>query len=49
MFWLTAAVSATDTWVQKKIFVSGTTTLVVSNKEMEDIMKVVKYLEEGCC
>ena len=46
---LTAAVSATGTWVQKKIFVSGTTTLVFSNKEMEDIMKIVKSLEESCC
>ena len=31
--------------LRKKIFGSGTTALIASNKEMKDIMKVVKYLE----
>ena len=29
------------------MFGSGTTTLIISNKEMNDIMKLVKYLEES--
>ena len=29
------------------MFGSGTTTLVVSNEEMNDIMKIVKFLEES--
>ena len=29
------------------MFGSGTTTLIISNKEMNDIMKIVKYLEES--
>ena len=42
---LTAAESATKQLLRKKIFGSGTTALIASNKEMKDIMKVVKYLE----
>ena len=38
---LTAAASATDVAIQKKIYRSGTTTLIISNEEMEDIMKIV--------
>ena len=38
--------SATDTAIQKKIFGSGTTTLVFSNKDLNDIMKkLVKSLK----
>ena len=44
---LTAASSVTDATIQKKIFVSGTTALTISNEEMDDIMKVVKFLEES--
>ena len=44
---LTAAASATDTAIQKKIFGSGTTTLVFSNEDPNDIMKIVKSLEES--
>ena len=29
------------------MFGSGTTTLIISNEEMNDIMKIVKYLEES--
>ena len=37
-----AASSAIDAGVQKKIYGSGTTTLVISNEEMNDIMKIVQ-------
>ena len=40
-----AAASAIDAAIQKKIHGSGTTTLIVSNKEMNDIMKIVQALE----
>ena len=39
---LTSAASATDAAVHRKMFVSGTTTLIISNEEMNDIMKIVK-------
>ena len=39
---LTPAASATDAAVHRKMFVSGTTTLIISNEEMNDIMKIVK-------
>ena len=41
---LTASVSATDAAIQNKIFGSGITTLIISNEEMNDIMKIVKSL-----
>ena len=41
---LTAA-SATDTGIHKNIVGSGSTLLIISNDEMEDIMKIVKFLE----
>ena len=44
---LTAASSAIDAGVQKKIYGSGTTTLVISNEEMNDIMKIVQALEDS--
>ena len=44
---LTAAASAIDAAIQKTIYLSGVTTLIISNEEMEDIMKIVKYLEES--
>ena len=37
---LTAAMSAVDAGIQKKMFGSGTTTLVISNEEINDIMKI---------
>ena len=37
--------SATDAVVQKKIYGSGTTTLIISNEEIADIMKIVKSAE----
>ena len=38
--------SATDTASQKKICGSGMTTLINSNEEIKDIMKIVRSLEE---
>ena len=41
---LTAAASATDAAIQKKIFESGIATLIILNEEM-NIMKIVKPLK----
>ena len=37
---ITAAYSAIDAGIQKKIHGSGRTTLIISNEEMNDIMKI---------
>ena len=42
---ITAAVSAIDAQIQKKIHGSGTATLIISNDEINDIMKIVQALE----
>ena len=44
---LVAAVSAIDAAIQKKILGSSMTALILENEEMEDIMKIVKSLEES--
>ena len=44
---LTAAAAATDAAIHKKMFGSGNSTLIISNEEMNDIMKIVKSLEES--
>ena len=44
---ITAAASAVDTGIQKKMHGSGTTTLLISNEEMNDIMKTVQALEDS--
>ena len=44
---LTVAFSAIDAGVQKKIYGSGMTTVVISNEEMNDIMKIVQALEDS--
>ena len=46
---LTAAASAADAGVHKKILGSGhnNTTLIISNDEMDDILKIVKSLEDS--
>ena len=44
---LTATASAVDAAIYKKMFGSGNTTLTISNEEMNDIMKIVKSLEES--
>ena len=54
-FGLSARMSAADVAIQKKIYGSDcpldfalhTTVLIISNKEMGDIMKIVKSLEES--
>ena len=46
---LTAAASAADAGIQKKILGSGhnNTTLIISNDEMDDILKIVKSLKDS--
>ena len=44
---ITAAASAIDAGIQKKIHGSGKTTLIISNGEMNDIMKIVQGLEDS--
>ena len=44
---LTSAKLETDTSIQKKLFGSGTTILVILNEEIDDIVKIFKYLEES--
>ena len=39
---LTTALSTTDAAIQKKMFGSGVTTLIILNEEMKDIMNKVK-------
>ena len=48
MLGLTAAASATDAAINKKILGSGNhTTLVISNDDMQDLLKIVKSLEDS--
>ena len=42
---LTAVESATDPVIHKKMFGSDATTLIISNEEMNDFMKIVKFLK----
>ena len=44
---LSAGISTADAAIQKEIYGSSTTALITSNEEMEDIMKIVKSLEES--
>ena len=44
---LAAAASEIDAAIQKKIFGSGIGTLLISNEEMDGIMKIVKSIEES--
>ena len=45
---LTAAASAADAGIHKKILGSGGhTTLIISNKDMDDLIKIVKSLEDS--
>ena len=39
---LTATAAATDAAIHKKMFGSGSTALIISNEEMNGIMKTVK-------
>ena len=42
---ITAAAAAIHVGIQKKMHGSGTTTLIISNEEMNDIMKIAQALE----
>ena len=44
---LTAEESATDVAIHKKMFGSSVTTLIIFNKEMNDVMKIIKSLEKS--
>ena len=45
---LTAATSAVDAGIRKKILGSGNnTTLTISNKDMDDLIKIVKSLDDS--
>ena len=44
---ITAAASAIDAGIQKKIHGSGTAILMISNKETIDIMKIVQALQDS--
>ena len=44
---ITASTSAIDAGIQKKIHGCGTTTLIISNKQVNDIMKIVEALEDS--
>ena len=44
---ITAAASAIDAEIQNKMHGSGTTTFVISNKKMNDIIKIVQALEDS--
>ena len=39
--------TAADAGIHKKILGSGNTTLIISNKDMEDLIKIVKSLEDS--
>ena len=41
---ITAAASVIDAGIQKKVHGSGTTTLIISNEEVNDTMKIVQDL-----
>ena len=43
----TAAASAIDAGIQKKIHGSETTTSIIPNEKMNDIMKIVQALEDS--
>ena len=45
--WLTTAASTTDAAIHKKMFGSGYATLIISNKELEDIMKRINSLDDS--
>ena len=44
---ITTAASTVDAGIQKKIHGSGTTTLIISNKKMNDIIEIVQALEDS--
>ena len=44
---LISAASGTDAAIYKKMFGSGMTTLIISNEEMNEIIKIVQSLENN--
>ena len=44
---ISAAMSAIDGSIKKKMFGSGATTLIISNDEMDGILKIVRFLENS--
>ena len=42
-----AAAAAADAGIHKKILGSGNTTLIMSDDEMKDIIRMVKFLEDS--
>ena len=46
-FGLTAVASAADVEIHKKILESGNTTLITSNEEVNDIMKIIQALGDS--
>ena len=44
---LTAAASAADARIHKKILGSGTTTLIISNEDINDIIKILQAIEDS--
>ena len=44
---ITAAASAIDDGIKKKIHGSGNATLIISNEEMNDMMKIIQALEDS--
>ena len=44
---ITAATLAIDAGIQRKIHGSGNTTLITSNEEMNDIIKIIQTLEDS--
>ena len=44
---ITAAASAVDAGIKKKTHGSGNTTLIISNKEMNDIIKIIQAIENS--
>ena len=44
---VTAAAPAIDAAIQEKIHGSGTTTFIISNEKMNDIMKIVQGLQDS--
>ena len=44
---LNAAASTADVGIHKKILGSGNTTLIISNEEMNDIIKIVQAIEDS--
>ena len=43
---LIAAASVTDAAIQTNVFGTGVTTLTISNKEINDIMNIIKPLQK---